>query len=270
MDPARVPTRNRPNWLWGFSFVVLLLPLTLGQSSAGGCGATVTVPNPDSNTGLDETLDETIVDSDGDGYSDDEEINATPGTDPNDPTDNPHNVRDSDGDGCSDFDELNFDNFCDNDAHTSACQTTYYNADFGFGFDLPSDADWLVAGVGPLFSRSWGFTFAGVRMGVSTSVDSSPPIPLEDYVTDLSEYFNEVAGWETLGINAVQLSDGTLGYFVARTMRSRLDDSLMWSYDVYAIAGPFLYNLAVAGQTEDISDVVSDEAARILDSLCIE
>ena len=107
-------------------------------------------------------------------------------------------------------------------------------------------------------------------MGVSITVDSAPPIPLEDYVTELSQYFTDEAGWETLGIEAVQLSDGTPGYFVWRTLRSRLDDSLMWSYDVYAIAGPFLYNLAVAGQTEDISDVVSDEAARILDSLCMD
>jgi hypothetical protein len=32
------------------SFVVLLLPLTLGQSSTGGCGVTVTMPDSDSNT----------------------------------------------------------------------------------------------------------------------------------------------------------------------------------------------------------------------------
>jgi len=58
------------------------------------------------------------VDSDGDGFSDDMEINSTPGTDPFDPTDNPNNVRDTDGDGCSDYDELNFLNFCDNDPNT--------------------------------------------------------------------------------------------------------------------------------------------------------
>ena len=123
MAQVRFLNRHRPNWLWAFSFVVLFLPLTLGQSSAGGCGATVTVPN-DPNTDPDETLDETIVDSDGDGFSDDVEINGTPGTDPDDPTDNPNNVRDIDADGCSDYDEINFENFCDNDPNTPIIDDT--------------------------------------------------------------------------------------------------------------------------------------------------
>lgn len=59
------------------------------------------------------------TDSDGDGFSDNEEINGIPGTDPNDPTDNPNNVRDTDGDGCSDFDELNFQGFCNNDPNVN-------------------------------------------------------------------------------------------------------------------------------------------------------
>ena len=58
------------------------------------------------------------LDSDGDGFSDSEETNGTPGTDPFDPTDNPDNVRDSDGDGCSDFDELT-SGLCDGDPNTS-------------------------------------------------------------------------------------------------------------------------------------------------------
>jgi len=57
------------------------------------------------------------LDSDGDGFSDLEETNGSPGTDPFDPTDNPDNVRDSDGDGCSDHDELTL-GLCDGDPHT--------------------------------------------------------------------------------------------------------------------------------------------------------
>jgi V8-like Glu-specific endopeptidase len=114
----------------------VLLPLTLGQSSPGGCGATATVPNPDSNSGPDESLNETIVDSDGDGFSDDAEINGTPGTEPNDPTDNPNHVRDSDGDGCSDYDELNFDGFCNNDPNVPAQTTEDFQA-----------ATWLVVAI---------------------------------------------------------------------------------------------------------------------------
>ncbi len=58
------------------------------------------------------------LDTDGDGFSDDAEINGITGTDPSDPTDNPANVRDSDGDGCSDFDESNFVGFCDNNPNS--------------------------------------------------------------------------------------------------------------------------------------------------------
>lgn len=58
------------------------------------------------------------VDSDGDGFSDYQEINGVPGTDPNDPTDNPDHVRDTDGDGCSDYDETHFAGFCDNNPNT--------------------------------------------------------------------------------------------------------------------------------------------------------
>jgi len=93
----------------------------------------MTVPDTGtvSDTGADPTDTElstaTVdanVDSDGDGFTDDLEINSTPGTDPNDPTDNPNNVRDSDSDGCSDYDELNFDNFCDNDPNTPIAEGT--------------------------------------------------------------------------------------------------------------------------------------------------
>ncbi len=66
----------------------------------------------------DPPVDDGPRDSDGDGFSDHEEINGIPGTDPLDPTDNPDNVRDSDGDGCSDFDETNFLGFCDGNPNT--------------------------------------------------------------------------------------------------------------------------------------------------------
>ncbi len=83
------------------------------------------------------------LDSDGDGFSDDEEINGIPGTDPFDPTDNPNNVRDTDGDGCSDFDELNFKGSCDNDPNTP---------DGTGGFDISEvlAATWQVLAASPL------------------------------------------------------------------------------------------------------------------------
>ncbi len=59
-----------------------------------------------------------VKDSDADGFGDYEEINGTPGTDPYDREDNPAQVKDSDGDGCSDWDELNRENACDNNPFT--------------------------------------------------------------------------------------------------------------------------------------------------------
>ena len=108
--------RNYRNGLMAFSCAALLLPLLLGQSSPGGCGATVTVPD-NQDEGPDETLDpaidDTELDSDGDGFPDEVELHGEQATDPNDPTDNPDNVRDTDGDGCSDFDEFYFPDYCD-------------------------------------------------------------------------------------------------------------------------------------------------------------
>jgi len=104
--------RNHRNGLMAFFCVALLLPLLLGQSSAGGCGATVTIPDDQ-----DETLDpagvDADVDTDGDGFPDEVELHGEHATDPNDPTDNPNSVRDTDADGCSDFDELYFPRYCD-------------------------------------------------------------------------------------------------------------------------------------------------------------
>jgi len=148
------------------------------------------------------------------------------------------------------------------------CNTTFYNADYAFGFDLPSNADTLIETPDALFSRGWAFTFAGVRIGVSTRVEASPPVPLADYVTGLSQHFSDVAGWETLSADAVQLSDGIPAYFVIMT--PRVDGDLMWDYSLYTIVGPFLYRLSASGAIEDLDDVVSDEASRILESLCIE
>ncbi len=59
-----------------------------------------------------------LVDSDGDGFSDAEEFNSTPGSDPCDATDTLVRPRDSDGDGCSDFDERTFPGICDGNPFT--------------------------------------------------------------------------------------------------------------------------------------------------------
>jgi hypothetical protein len=101
LNGEKLMIRNLPTRLTAFLSVVVLVPLVLGQSSAGGCGATVPVPNSDSNSGPDNTLNE-IVDSDGDGFTDDEELSGDQATDPDNPNDNGILLDDSDGDGVDD------------------------------------------------------------------------------------------------------------------------------------------------------------------------
>jgi hypothetical protein len=146
---------------------------------------------------------------------------------------------------------------------STGCNTTFYNADYHYGFDLPSNADELDALI-------WAYTFAGVRIGVSTKVNVSPPVSLEDYVTGLSQEFSDVAGSKVLSIAPVKLSDGTPAYFVIMTTPSSVDGSLMWDYSLYAIAGPYLYRLSAFGVAADLNGLVSNEASRLLESLCIE
>lgn len=63
------------------------------------------------------------VDSDRDGFTDEEEINNDPPTDPNDSLDTPFNVVDSDGDGCSDYGEVKFGH-CDGDPSTPVARVS--------------------------------------------------------------------------------------------------------------------------------------------------
>lgn len=98
-------TRLMVRWLPSVPMFMVAAALHLGCTTG-------TIPVGDDPI---DDVDSSIVDTDGDGFSDNDEVATTPGTDPFDATDNPDNVRDTDGDGCSDFDELNFNGFCNND-----------------------------------------------------------------------------------------------------------------------------------------------------------
>ena len=63
------------------------------------------------------------VDSDRDGFTDQEEIDNNPPTDPYDSLDTPFHVVDSDGDGCSDYGEIKFDH-CDGDPSTPVARVS--------------------------------------------------------------------------------------------------------------------------------------------------
>jgi len=260
MTQIRFLNRDRTNWLWAFSFVVLLLPLTLGQSSAGGCGATVTVPNPGP------------VDSDGDGFSDDLEITGTPGTDPNDPTDNPNNVRDSDGDGCSDYDEDNFPNFCDNDPFTptSSCQTTYYNPDFGFGFDLPADAvlvDTYSNEGAIIFKGSWFSLFEGRVMSVLVFVGEEPPQSLADFVNGNNQVA-EFLGHAIVEVLPFTLADGALAYVTSLIVPTDVQDTFQYRVDTFANGYAYMLYTGSLGSVPTAGENLY--MVGIWDSLCID
>jgi hypothetical protein len=390
MAQVRFLNRNRLNWMWGLSFVVLLLPLTLGQSSAGGCGATVTAPGPtqlnssepnptrpappvdsdgdgfsddkeingtpgtdpndptdnpnnvrdsdgdgcsdydelnfdgfcdnDPNTPVDSDGDgfsddkeingttgtdphdptdnpnnvrdsdgdgcsdydelnfpnfcdndpNTPVDSDGDGFSDDVELNSTPGTDPNDPTDNPNNVRDSDGDGCSDFDERTLANSCDNDPYTSFCETTFYNADYHFGFDLPAVAESMDDDGLGLFSAQWAFAFGSRVMAVGTLVEDVPPQSLEDYVASRNQQRETNFGSTIVNSFPYTLADGTNAFLTVSIEPTATDPAGTVVYNLDSIAGGFLYFLGIFVPGDAYTDAADAFMLGIMDSLCID
>ena len=248
----------------------LLLPLLLGQSSPGGCGAAVTVPD-NQDTGPDETLDETIdntePDSDGDGFSDDNEVNYIPRTDPNDAMDNPNNVRDTDADGCSDYDEINYAGFCDNDPYTGFCVTTFYNEEYNFGFDLPPNAvlgDTFYDQGFIIFASGWPFLFNGREMGVFVFIGEEPPSSLADWVA------TGIVTAESLGSTVVEvfpitLSDGTPAYFI-----SSIGADGVAKYRVDVIANGYVYRLETFYPESVPTDAAHAYMISILDSFCVD
>jgi len=267
MARVRLLNRNRPQLLWAFSSIAILFPLMLGPSSAGGCGATVTVPSPDPDLGPDETLDEIILDSDGDGFSDELEINSITGTDPDDPTDNPNNIRDTDGDGCSDFDELNFPNFCDNDPYTSTCQTTYYNADMGYGFDLPPDAVLERANdaAGFLFNAGWSVYTEDGGFGAFTNVQD-----IDDSwtLTAFAEAANQMMrddGGEFLVEELYVLSNGNIGHLSVWDYQG-----VGITYRVLTLKDGLKFESSAIVPANQFTNTTDVAASEIVTSLCVD
>lgn len=256
-------SRNRS--LSAFLSVVIVVPLILGQSPAGGCGARVPVPS-DTDTGPDGTLNETIVDSDGDGFTNEDEIANTPGTDPNDPTDNPDSVHDADADGCSDYDELHYENFCDNNPNTTtgSCKTNYYNDHFGF--DLPPNSELRDSGENEgnvVLHSYWLVLFEKQYIGVSIRVVEEPPVSLADWVASGNELC-ESSGSEIIEVHAYTLSDGTPAYFTSTI------GPVGAVYRLDVIANGFAYQLETSHGHDEPPGNVSLIMMSILDSFCVD
>jgi hypothetical protein len=219
------------------------------------------------------------VDSDGDGFSNDDEVNSTPGTDPNDPTDNPNNVRDTDGDGCSDYDEINFPNFCDSDPYTplTACNTAFYNADFAFGFDLSTNA--LLTNTMPneggiIFGATWMFLFDGGIVGqvsplsVNAFVAEEQPQSLADWVTETNQTA-ESLGLAIVESSPITLADGTAAYFTSLIIPTDVQiDALAYRVDTFA--NGYVYVLSTGFPDNVPTEAEDAYLLSILDSLCID
>ncbi len=207
-----------------------------------------------------------VLDSDGDGFSDDEEINGTPGTDPFDPTDNPNNVRDTDGDGCSDYDELNFDGFCDGDPNTpvsGTCDVAYYNSDFGYGFDLPSQAFSTPSVPLSLFDASWGLVLDSTPFVFQTSVADAESYTLMAFV-DAWVRDRESLGAEFLVKKGVVLANGDAAYLDVYEM------DLDTFYEVRTRQDDTLYQLWVIVTSDDLTDAIDAWLTDIVLSVCVD
>lgn len=209
------------------------------------------------------------LDSDGDGFSDDVEINSTPGTDPLDATDNPMNVRDTDGDGCSDYDELNFVGFCDNNPSTPlrlACDVSYYNSDFGYGFDLPLLARLDRFDDEPFFAfnATWTLNHESAVISFVTRVaDVEPPWSLEFVVESVNQKFKDVGAFFFVETPTV-LADGSPAYLSGY----HLDGVTVYTMDT--AVGNQLYNVKTLVTTEDFTFSADSIMMEAVTSLCVD
>ncbi len=80
------------------------------------------------------------TDSDGDGYTDNEEVTNSPPTDPYDSFDSPSHVIDSDDDGCSDYGETTFGH-CDGNPNTPPPSPVSLSGSVSVGGNLVLDGD---------------------------------------------------------------------------------------------------------------------------------
>ncbi len=121
----------------------------VGDNANGSDAGNTNSADPDNaNTGGDADPTGAVdgdVDSDGDGFSDEEETTSFPGSDPNNPNDTPDNPIDTDGDGCSDFDETNFVGFCDGNPNTGGDDPLDSTAAFTFNMTVARHTDLVVS-----------------------------------------------------------------------------------------------------------------------------
>jgi hypothetical protein len=255
----RFRSSGLPRGLTSVALVLLVGVLVVGQ----GCGST--------------TLPGTIIDgggpldSDGDGFSDADEISSTPGTDPFDPTDNPNNVRDSDGDGCSDYDELNFPGFCDNDPNTRAntCDTNFYLAEFTYGFDLPSTAELAASNVhgDAAYDAQWSVDYGAGGIWFQTAV--------EDVDVDLQGYGDDWAlGRQERGATLTQaglitLDNGDSAYLVMYTMPTDGIGTVI-QFDAFVSKHQRLYMLMTFVAGVDYTEVSLPLMEQAVYSLCVD
>ena len=153
------------------------------------------------------------------------------------------------------------------DAGTPACDTLFYNNEYGYGFDLPAEADLLATeGLGRFF-RAWAITFGQGRIGISTAVHDAPPGSLSEYVLELVEV-QEAEGSTILEALPISLPNGTDAYFTSSIDPSVIGSDRFVRLIVRAIVGEYFYYLAAFILIDDYSDTVDIFIVGLLNSLC--
>lgn len=247
----------------------LLITIPILVVMLSGCGN-----KPTDLTGPgDGTLDSTVLDSDGDGFSDDAEVSGVPGTDPFDATDNPNNVRDTDGDGCSDYDELTLDGSCDNDPNTpvsGTCDVAYYNSEFSYGFDLPLGADLNITDIpNTLFAAGWTVDRGHDIVQISPFVQfmQGISVSLSDLVDELNSLRAD-AGAVFLADLLITLSNGDAGN-LSIYMDPTMDPIGVITYSVMTIKHGRNYTV-LAIVIDDLAHSTDAVLTEVVSSLCVD
>ncbi len=148
-----------------------------------------------------------------------------------------------------------------------ACNTTYYNSQYLFGFDLPANAELqgITKNEGSIiFSPGWLFMFDGDYLAFTVIVGENPGVTLADWVAHVVERKENVAGEQLLEVFPFTLADGTDAYFYLTF------DSFGWtSYIIDAFANG--YNYRFVGLSEGVpTDAENAYMIAILDSFCVD
>ncbi|MEK6674114.1 MAG: hypothetical protein AABZ47_00500 [Planctomycetota bacterium] len=152
---------------------------------------------------------------------------------------------------------------------STGCNTTFYNGDFGFGFDLLPEATRIEADGYGLYFAFWNIPFGESPIGVATTVNyDTSSGGLAQFVADRN-LLQEVTGASIIDSFPITLADGTPAFFTAwATLLLEGVESVTYSIDVHA--NGYAYWLSTKIVNDDVLDITDPIARNVLSSLCVE